>query len=140
VENGIHSVYACVLKPAFTDREEKKKNGMNSVLQTAKGNNTMPSFNTEVAHQLGKEQATERLKGLMGEVRNKYKDQVSDLQEEWQGDTLNYSFKTYGFTIKGDLKVNEDAIVMNGSLPIAALAFRGKIEQSIRSELEKRLA
>ncbi len=100
----------------------------------------MPSFNTEVAHAIGKEQATERLKGLLGEVRNKYKDQVSDLQEEWQGDTLNYSFKTYGFTIKGDLKVNDDAIVMNGSLPIAALAFRGKIEQSIRSELEKRLA
>ena len=99
----------------------------------------MPSFNTEVAHAIGKEQATERLKGLLGEVRNKYKDQVSDLQEEWQGDTLNYSFKTYGFTIKGDLKVNEDVIVMNGSLPIAALAFRGKIEQSIRSELEKRL-
>ena len=44
----------------------------------------MPSFNTEVAHTIGKEQATERLKGLLGEVRNKYKDQVSDLQEEWQ--------------------------------------------------------
>jgi hypothetical protein len=100
----------------------------------------MPSFNTEVAHQLGKEAATERLKGLLGEVRAKYQDQVSDLHEEWQGDTLNYSFKTYGFTIKGDLKVNEDAIVMNGSLPIAAFAFKGKIEQSIRSELEKRLA
>jgi hypothetical protein len=107
--------------------------------QAAKGAN-MPSFNTEVVHQLGRELAMERLKGLLSEVRAKYKDQVSDLQEEWQGDTLNYSFKTYGFTIKGDVKVNEDAVVMNGSLPIAALAFRGKIEQSIRSELEKRLA
>lgn len=100
----------------------------------------MTSFNTEVPHQLGKPEATARLKGMLSDVRDKYKDQVTDLQEEWQGDMLVYSFKTYGFAIKGDLKVTEDVILMNGSLPIAALAFRGKIEQSIRSELEKRLA
>lgn len=99
----------------------------------------MPSFKTEVPHSLGKPEAVARLKGMLSDVRDKYKEQVSDLSEEWQGDTLIYSFKTYGFTIQGDLTVAEELIVMNGSLPIAALAFRGKIEQSIRAELEKRL-
>ena len=100
----------------------------------------MPGFNTEVPHQLGKEPAKERLKGFLDNVRTQYKDQVSNLQESWEGDTLKYSFKTYGFTISGDLLVQEDVIQMTGKLPIAAMAFRGKIEQSIRSELEKLLA
>ncbi|QDU93000.1 polyhydroxyalkanoic acid system family protein [Lignipirellula cremea] len=100
----------------------------------------MPNMNIVVPNPLGKEAAKTKLKNFLETVRSKYKDQVSNLEETWVDDTLNYSFKTYGFAIKGQLIVEESQVVVNGALPMAAFAFRGKIEQSIKTELEKQLA
>jgi hypothetical protein len=100
----------------------------------------MPSFNTEVPHALTQEQASERLRGLLEKVRQRYQDQVSNMKEEWQDNVLNFSFTTYGFSIGGALTVEPSVVKLNGNLPFAAVPFRGKIEQSIRSEIEKVLS
>jgi hypothetical protein len=99
----------------------------------------MPSFNTEVANPVSKDQAVSQLKGLLEKVRARYQDQVSDMQESWNGDNLDFSFKAYGFTIKGVVTVAEEAVRVVGDLPFAAVMFRGKIEESIRSEIDKTL-
>lgn len=99
----------------------------------------MPSFSTEVSHSLGREAATERLKNFVDLIQKRYQDQVKDLQGEWNESTLNVSFSTYGFKIKATVMVEDDRVRLNGELPLAAVAFRGKIEQSIKSELEKAL-
>ena len=99
----------------------------------------MPAFNTEVKHQLGTEEATRRLKGFLEQVRDRYKDQVSELQGTWTDNVLNFVLKTYGFNISGILTVQYDVVHLTGQLPLAAMAFRGKIEQSISSELEREL-
>ncbi len=100
----------------------------------------MPSFSTEVPHQIGQEDATNRLKGFMDKVRNRYKDQVSDLSESWEENVLTFAFKSYGFKISGTLTVEDAAARLDGKLPFAAVAFKGKIQQSIATELEKVLA
>ena len=97
----------------------------------------MPSFGTEVPHRLGQEETTNRLKVFLERVRQRYKDQVSNLQGEWINNQLAFSFTTYGFAIQGTLWVESDLVKLKGNLPLAAVAFRGKIEQSIRSEIEK---
>ncbi len=53
---------------------------------------------------------------------------------------MDYSFSTYGFNIKGDIDVEPDQVKVNGNLPFAAMMFKGKIEQTVREELEKLLA
>jgi hypothetical protein len=100
----------------------------------------MPSFNTEVAHQLGQEQATARLKSFLEQVRIKYQDFVSDLQGNWTDNILTFSLKTYGFTIDGTLTVSDTSARLTGNIPFAAMAFRGKIEQSIAGELRRELS
>ena len=100
----------------------------------------MPTFSTEVPHQLGTEQATTRLKQFVEQVREQYKDFVTDLQGNWTDNLLTFSFKTYGFKIAGTLTVDETAARLAGNLPFAALAFRGKIEQSIAGELRRELS
>jgi hypothetical protein len=100
----------------------------------------MPQFNSEVAHQLGKQQATERLKRFIDNLRQQYAQQVSDIQGQWLDNTLNFSLTTYGFSIDGILDVLDDRAVVQGNLPLAALPFRGKIEQSITNELKRELA
>ena len=100
----------------------------------------MPKFSTETPHALGLPEATERLKGLLEKIRQRYQDQVSDMEESWQDDKLTFSFKTYGFKIQGILTVLADSVKLDGELPFAAMMFKGKIEQSIHGELEKVLA
>ncbi len=100
----------------------------------------MPSFKSEVPHTLGKEQAVERLRSFLDGVAEKYKDQVSKLDGEWSDNVLDFALTTFGFSITGKLTVEENVARLEGQLPFAAVAFRGKIEQGITSELERELS
>ena len=100
----------------------------------------MPSFQAEVPHQLGQQAARERLDSFLENLRNEFKDQVKNLQGDWDDDKLTFSFRTYGIDIKGTLHVEEEIVKLDGQIPFTAMMFKGKIEQSIRGELEKVLA
>jgi hypothetical protein len=100
----------------------------------------MPAFHVNVPHNLGKDQATERLKVFLEKVAERYKDQVSKMEGNWVENVLNFAMTTYGFTISGNMTVEESAVRLDGQLPFAALAFKGKIEKTISEELSKRLA
>jgi len=99
----------------------------------------MPQFSAEIPHSLGAPEATQRLVRFVDQVRNQYQDQVSDVQGEWDDQVLTFSITTYGFTIDGTLTMHDDRASVQGKLPFAALPFRGKIEQSIASELQHEL-
>jgi Putative polyhydroxyalkanoic acid system protein (PHA_gran_rgn) len=100
----------------------------------------MPSLSIATPHSLGMEVATERLKKFFEKLKARHQDKVSNLEEQWHDNRLDYSFSTYGFAIKGELTVEANEVKVNGSLPFAAMMFKGKIEQSVREELEKLLA
>lgn len=100
----------------------------------------MPSFGTEVSHSLNKEEAIERLKSFVENVAAQYKDQVSKMDGGWEDNILKFSITTFGFTINGDLTVEDDTARVAGQLPFPAMPFRGKIENSIADELKKALA
>jgi len=100
----------------------------------------MPAFRTEVSHSHSKDDATEKLKAFIDKVRERYKDQVSAIDGSWEESKLDFSLTTFGFTISGALTVEDKIAVLEGQLPFAAFAFKGKIEQGIKSELEKALA
>jgi hypothetical protein len=100
----------------------------------------MPSVNITTPHALGAEEATARLKSLFEKLKERHGDKVSNLEESWSDNKLDYSFSTYGFNIKGDIAVEPDQVKVNGNLPFAAMMFKGKIEQTVREEMEKLLA
>jgi hypothetical protein len=100
----------------------------------------MPSLSISIPHALGTEEAVSRLKTFFQKLKERHADKVSNLEEQWEGNKLSYAFSTYGFNIKGDLDVEPGEIKVNGSLPFAAMMFKGKIEQAVREELEKQLA
>ena len=100
----------------------------------------MPSFKTEVPHKLGKEKAVEKLHSFLDGVAEKYKDQVSKMEGNWSDNVLDFALTTFGFSISGTLTVEEDVAKLDGKLPFAAVAFRGKIEKGIAAELERALS
>lgn len=99
----------------------------------------MPSIAIELPHALGKEPAKEKLRHFLANVRQEYAQVVSELTESWEGDTLQFSFKTYGFQVSGKLQVMENQVKLDGSLPLAAMMFKGRVEQTIREQLERLL-
>jgi hypothetical protein len=97
----------------------------------------MPSLKIDVPHQLGPEEAAVRLKGFLAKVKERYQNQVSDLQETWTGNRLDFAFKTYGFHIKGSMLVEAAHVLFEGQIPFAAMMFKGKIEQTLREEINR---
>ena len=100
----------------------------------------MPSISLAVPHTLGQEEATSRLKHGFGNIRQTYQQHVSDLEETWDGNVLTYRFKAFGFTIKGTVAVEPSEVKLNSNLPLAAVMFKGTIEQQIRDQVTKLLA
>jgi hypothetical protein len=97
----------------------------------------MPKFNVTVPHALSQQEATERLNRFADILREKFKDSVSELEQHWEGSTLAFRFKTFGFPLSGKIAVGEKDLVVDGDLPFTAMMFKGKIESSIREQLER---
>jgi Putative polyhydroxyalkanoic acid system protein (PHA_gran_rgn) len=99
----------------------------------------MPSLKLAFPHQLGQPEAVARLKNLLTRVKEKYQDQVSDLKESWNENTLTFGFSTYGFKVTGDVVVEPSEVRLDGQIPFAAMMFKGKIENALRDAMEKEL-
>ncbi|MCA9260402.1 MAG: polyhydroxyalkanoic acid system family protein, partial [Planctomycetales bacterium] len=86
----------------------------------------MPKFSLDVPHELGAAEARERLERFAELLHSQYKDQVADLSQTWQGNSLAFGFKTLGIKVSGAIDVAEDCLSVNGDLPFAAMMFKGK--------------
>lgn len=99
----------------------------------------MPSFQVKTPHTLGQEAAVKRLSHFADHVAAQYKDQVSKLESNWVDNLLNFKITAYGFSFTGVVTVGEQEVVLDGTLPFAALPFRGRIESGFAEELKKAL-
>ncbi len=97
----------------------------------------MPKVSITIPHVLGRDVAAERLKHFMERLKEKHQDKVGDLKEEWSGDTMKFSFTTFGFKISGTGALTESDVKMDIDLPFAAMMFKGKIESEIRETLTR---
>jgi Putative polyhydroxyalkanoic acid system protein (PHA_gran_rgn) len=100
----------------------------------------MPSYQVSVPHQLGRDAARNRVELFLEAVQRDYAAQISNVQGGWTGDQLQFSFVAMGLSIRGTMVVEESAVQVFGPLPLAAALFRGRVEQTIREELQKLLA
>jgi Putative polyhydroxyalkanoic acid system protein (PHA_gran_rgn) len=100
----------------------------------------VPKSTVTVEHELGKEEALNRIKGILGEAKAQYGDRFSDLQESWNDDGGTFSFKAMGFKIGGALVVTDRDVQITGDFPFAALPFKGTIETTLRERAERLLA
>ncbi len=94
----------------------------------------MPKINLEIPHTLSADEARKRLEKFTESLPQ---DQVSDLEQSWNGNTLTFGFKTFGIKIDGDLTAVDEKLLVNVELPFAAMMFKGKIESGIKKQLER---
>jgi putative polyhydroxyalkanoate system protein len=95
----------------------------------------VPKFTLDVPHSLGAGEAKSRLERFVEVMQAKFQDKVSDLSQTWAGNTLNFTFKSFGIKIGGAIDVRDDKLDVTGDIPFAAMMFKGKIESEIRQQL-----
>ncbi len=98
----------------------------------------MPKFSVTIPHTLSTEEAVKRLNRFTETVGTNQ--QVSDLEQSWQGNDLHFGFKTFGIQIRGVSAVCADQLQVSGELPFSAMMFKGKIESEIKKVLAKLLS
>lgn len=97
----------------------------------------MPKFNVSVPNPLGKEEAIERIRGYVEKLVAKYQDQVAELEQSWEGESVNFSVKSYGVKVSGTGTVTDDEVQVVGDLPFTAAMFKGKIASTVEEQLKK---
>jgi putative polyhydroxyalkanoate system protein len=99
----------------------------------------MPSVSVQVAHQLGQAGARAALENFMTANKDEVNQKITDLTQTWNGNILDYAFKTMGMKISGTLDVQPDSVKVVTQLPLAAMLFKGMVEQQMRENLTKLL-
>ncbi len=100
----------------------------------------MPQLTIEVPHALGQAEAVRRLQEQFSVAQEAYQSHISDLHQEWTDGTLTFGFRAVGLNVSGTMVVEEAAVKLDAHLPLAAVIFRGVIEQQVRAELQRILA
>ena len=63
-------------------------------------------------------------------------DNVSNMQQQWDGNVLHFAFHTYGMNIKGTFLVTDDEIIIESELPFMARPFEGRVRSAIEQQLD----
>lgn len=100
----------------------------------------MPKSKVTVPHTLGKEEALNRLTGLLAQAKAQYGDRITDLHENWTDNGGTFSFKAMNFKISGSVDVSDTNVEINGEYPWAVKPFQGTIEATLRERAERLLA
>ena len=100
----------------------------------------MPRVTLEVPHGLGKEEALQRVKGKIEQLKQSQQGGYTDLYEQWDGETFSFKFRAVGMRVGGKATVEDSVVIVAADLPLAAMMFKGKIEQGVRQHLGALLA
>lgn len=97
----------------------------------------MPKFHFEVPHTFTAEEAKSRLERFVDSLQAQYGDKVSDLTQNWSGNTLSFGFKTFGIKIAGAIEALDQKLDVTGEIPFSAMMFKGKIEGEVKEKLAR---
>jgi Putative polyhydroxyalkanoic acid system protein (PHA_gran_rgn) len=100
----------------------------------------MARFNMVVSHALPEGEALRHVHGEIENLKRQYGDKISNLRDNWNSDTYGFEGMAMGFAVSGTMTVKPSHVEVVGKLPWLAIAFKGRIESTIRERMEALLA
>lgn len=85
------------------------------------------------------EEVYERIDSLSDSLVLRYPNLVSKPKVRWNSkkNTMNFKFKSRGFDVSGNIKLDVNELILNGNIPLAAKLYREEIAGKIKGRLEK---
>lgn len=87
-----------------------------------------------IPHQLGRTEAKRRLQTGFGELRTKFRDKLTAVEDCWTGDHLQLSVKALGQAISAAVDVADDQVRIEVQLPWLLAMIAGKARGMIEKE------
>lgn len=100
----------------------------------------MPDLSVTVPYQIPQAEALRRIQAHVAQLKAQNADKISKLEESWDGYAGRFSASGMGQSASGNILVNPSEVIIEMTLPFAAMFFRGKIESAIRENLSRLLA
>lgn len=97
-------------------------------------------FVVSVPHQLSKEEALNRIKSLVQQLKAQYGNQVSNVSEKWDDDRCDFSLKMKMFKLTGSILVDDSSAEIRGTMPTGTGRFEGKAKALIEEQAKKLLS
>ena len=97
------------------------------------------TITVNIPHKLTQEQARERLKTGLSDLRTKYAANVSNFEETWTGDQMSFKLTAMGQSLTGRMDVLADSVKLAIDLPWLLAAFAEKFRPNIEREGRKML-
>lgn len=91
----------------------------------------MSSLNLTIPHELPKEEALNRIKGLLQNLKTEHANMISQVTEEWNGEEGKFAFTAKGFDLSGIIRVTASGVTIDARLPFAVSLFSGTIKSMI---------
>lgn len=89
----------------------------------------MPRIYLKHKTSLSSAEIKKRADNLIEEALGKYKDWASDVRKEWKGNTLVFLLKVKGFSVSGEVTIEDNLITVETKIPfLVAALFKGTIE------------
>ena len=89
------------------------------------------------AHNMAKEAARKQVKNLLPHLLKEMGSNVNNPKQAWRGDTLDFSFYTMGYDIRGQLVINDTAVTIDVGIPFLAKLFEGKVRSTVEQRLRE---
>ncbi len=105
-----------------------------------KATNNMPKLNITIPHRLPPAEAAQRIRRLLNDLKAEHGDKISHLKEDWNNHTGKFDCSVMGFQVSGTLAIEPAQVVITGSLPLAAMLFKGQLESMIKKHAAELLA
>jgi hypothetical protein len=100
----------------------------------------MSRLTLNIPHNLPKEEALKRIKNLLTNLKKEQAQNISNVNEVWDDDKGNFSFRAKGFDLSGIIKVNPSSVEIDSKLPFAVSLFKGTISSMITAKAEQLLS
>ncbi|HRO69744.1 MAG TPA: polyhydroxyalkanoic acid system family protein [Chitinophagaceae bacterium] len=94
----------------------------------------MAKLDIEIPHQLRREEALDRIQGMLRKLQEEQKDTIRNVSEKWEGNEGEFSFSAKGFDLSGKIRVEENAVNIIGELPFALSFFKSQISRVIQDK------
>jgi hypothetical protein len=95
-----------------------------------------------ISHELGKQQAKERIQSGLGQIRAQIAPYVTSMDDRWAGDRLGFNVVAMGQAVTGGIEVFEDfvrvEILLPGILGFVARLVTGPVRDAGTKLLEKK--
>lgn len=87
-----------------------------------------------VPHNTSKANARQLVEKRLDDLQRQYGSQASDIDKNWNGDTLAFEVKARGFTGKGTVEITDSEVILDGKLPLLARPFEPRIKAAVEQE------